>query len=301
LTGDATTKTILVLGAGGQVGHALCAAIGPDGARPIGRTRQAADITDAGTVEAAISECAADLVVNAAAFTTVDLAESQPESAFAVNRDGAAIVADRCARSGCPLIHLSTDYVFDGEKPGPYREDDAIAPVGVYGRSKAAGDAAVLETWDRVVIMRTAWIFSAQQNNFLTTMLRLGGERDAVSMVADQHGGPTAANDIAAAVLAIASAVLDGKQDGFGVFHFCGTPTTPWYGFARAIFEGAKRLGLPVPKDVVPITTKDYPTTARRPANSVLDCRRLAETYGIAQPDWRASLGHYLASLTKEK
>ncbi len=300
--------TVLVLGAGGQIGRARCSAPAPAGLQIIGRTRDQADITDTGLVEAAIGEVAADLIINAAAYTAVDQAESEAEAAFAVNRDGAAIVAECCAKAGCPLIHLSTDYVFDGEKPGPYREDDAIAPIGVYGRSKAAGEVAVGEKWDRAVIVRTAWVFSAQQNNFLTTMLRLGGERDAVSVIADQRGGPTAAADIATAVLAIAPAVLaiapailDGKQDGFGVFHYCGAPTTTWYGFAQAIFEVAERLGLAVPKDVVPITTKDYPTPARRPANSVLDCRRIAETYGITQPDWRTRLRHYLASLTKEK
>ena len=293
--------TVLVLGAGGQIGRALCTAPAPAGMRIIGRTRDQADITDTGSVEAAIGDITADLIINVAAYTAVDQAESEAEVAFAVNRDGAAIVAECCAKAGCPLLYLSTDYVFDGENSGPYREDDAIAPIGVYGRSKAAGEAAVVESWDRAVIVRTAWIFSGQQNNFLTTMLRLGGERDAVSVVADQHGGPTAAADIAAAVLAIASAILDGKKDGFGVFHYCGAPTTTWYGFAQAIFEDAERLGLPVPKDVVPITTQAYPTPARRPANSVLDCRRIAETYGITRPDWRTGLRHALATLTKEK
>ncbi|MFP6757761.1 MAG: dTDP-4-dehydrorhamnose reductase [Alphaproteobacteria bacterium] len=298
-----TDTNILVLGAGGQLGRALCTApaTAPADTRLIGRTRDQADITDTGSVEAAIGEVAADLIINAAAYTAVDQAESDADAAFAVNRDGAAIVAECCAKAGCPLIHLSTDYVLNGENAGPNREDDAIAPIGVYGRSKAAREAAVLEAWDRAVIVRTAWVFSAQQNNFLTTMLRLGGERDAVSVVADQRGGPTAAADIATAVLAIAAAILDGKPDGFGVFHYCGAPATTWHGFAQAIFEDAERLGLPVPKDVVPITTKDYPTPARRPANSVLDCRRIAETYGITQPDWRIGVRHALATLTKEK
>lgn len=296
-----TARTVLVLGAGGQVGRAIGAAPQRTGLRLIGRRHQDVDIADGQAVDDAFRADDPDLVINTAAYTAVDQAESEPEAAFATNHVGAAIVAQRCASIDIPLIHLSTDYVFDGTNPAPYREDDAIAPIGVYGRSKAAGEAAVIECSRRSVILRTSWIFSAQGKNFLTTMLRLGGERDTIRVVADQHGAPTAADDIANAVLAIASALLDGKQNGFGLFHFCGAPPTTWHAFACAIFEEAERHGMPVPTDVVPIATKDYPTPARRPVNSVLDCRKIAETYRIVQPAWHEGLRQYFETMSKKK
>jgi dTDP-4-dehydrorhamnose reductase len=233
-----------------------------------------------------------DLVINLAAYTAVDRAESEPESAWAVNCAGAAHVAAACGEGTTPLIQLSTDYVFDGCKLGAYREEDPVNPLGVYGRSKEAGERAVRAAVPHHIILRTAWVYGAHGTNFVKTMLRLGAERPSLRVVADQQGCPTAAADIASALMAIAGKIERGGAN-WGTFNFTGAGSTSWHGFAEEIFDVATGLGSwPVGSKplVEAITTDQYPTPARRPMNSVLDCRKIAETFGISPPQWRTSL-----------
>jgi len=282
---------ILVTGADGQIGRVLVAHADAAGHRVTGLGRHGLDILYTDSVDEALTLVAPQLVVNCAGYTAVDAAEDDEYLAFAVNRDGAANVAGACDDAGVPLIHLSTDYVFDGSKDRPWREDDPTAPLGVYGASKAAGEVAVRTIARRAIVLRVSWVFTAEGQNFVTTMRRLGAERGEISVVADQHGGPTAADDIADAILAMAPRLIDKTFRDWGTYHFCGAPPTSWHGFATAVFDG--RQG----PSVRAITTSDYPTKARRPANSVLDCTRIREVFGIEQPDWRASLATVLARL----
>jgi dTDP-4-dehydrorhamnose reductase len=222
----------------------------------------------------------------------VDAAETDSMAAYRANCDGPEALARLCAAAGVPLIHVSTDYVYDGEKPSPYVETDAVGPRSVYGPSKLAGERAVLATGARAIILRTAWVYAATGRNFVRTMLNLGQTRDSLRVVADQHGCPTAATDLASAILAIAHRI---EEDGWddarsGVFHAAGSGETTWHGLAMAVFEDASRRGVKTPSSVAAITTAEYPTPARRPANSRLDCTRLATAFGIRLPHWHESL-----------
>jgi dTDP-4-dehydrorhamnose reductase len=288
---------ILVFGAAGQVGCELVGLSWPDGLRAVGFDRAATDITDADAVARAFAEVHPALVVNAAAYTGVDKAEQEAPRALAVNRDGANNLAAACAQRNLPLIHLSTDYVFDGTKASAYVEDDPVAPLGVYGASKQAGEAVIRDALTRHVILRTAWVFGVHGSNFVKTMLRLGAERSELRIVADQQGCPTEAADIARAVARIAATLLGapGPQH-FGTFHYAGQPPTSWHGFAQAIFRRVAATGRPAPA-LSAITTADYPTPARRPANSVLDSGKLARIYGIAPCDWQGALDRVLGAL----
>jgi dTDP-4-dehydrorhamnose reductase len=282
-------RQLLVFGAGGQVGLELLRAAAPAGLAAVAVPRMAADICDPAAVAAALDRPGCAGVINAAAYTAVDRAESEPAAAHAVNRDGAANLARACAARGVPLIHISTDYVFDGTKDGPYEETDPVAPLGVYGASKATGEAAVRAALDRHLIVRTAWVFSPFGANFVKTMLRLGAERPELRVVDDQRGCPTAAADIAAALLVMARWALTDGFGGWGTYHFCSAESTTWCGFARAVFATAAVHGRPAPK-VAAITTAEYPTPAKRPANSVLSTARIGAAFGIEPPSWRASL-----------
>lgn len=282
---------LLVLGAGGQVGTELRRARLPSGMMLTALDRAGLDITDRAAIDAAIRRERPDLVVNAAAYTAVDKAESDADAAFAANAAAPGHIAEACAKAGIPLIHISTDYVYDGSKIGPYVEGDPINPLGVYGSSKAQGDAAVAAALAEHVILRTAWVYSAHGGNFVKTMLRLANERPSLRVVADQHGAPTAAADIAAAVIAVAARIGAG-EGRWGVFHFTGAGTATWHEFAEAIVAMA---GKTVP--VAAIATADYPTPARRPANSVLDCAKIAAAYGIAARPWRDALADVVAEL----
>ncbi len=283
------TRPILVTGGTGQLATAL-AAQGGERIHRVGRP--AFDFDQPDTIEAMFGAARPGLVVNAAAYTAVDAAESDADAAFRANRDGPQTLARLCAGAGIPLIHVSTDYVYDGEKPSPYVETDAVGPRGVYGASKLAGETAVLASGARAIILRTAWVYAATGRNFVRTMLNLGQTRDELRVVADQHGCPTAAADLASAILAIAHRIeADGWDDArSGVFHAAGTGETTWHGLAMAVFQEASRHGGKTPGTVAAITTAEYPTPARRPANSRLDCSRLAATFGIRLPDWHESL-----------
>jgi len=285
---------ILVFGCNGQVGREVLRAAPPEFS-VAGIDRAEADITDPNAVARALDAHSPAIAINAAAYTAVDQAESERDRAFAVNRDGAGIIAKACAARGVALFHLSTDYVFDGTKRGAYVEDDPIAPLSVYGRSKAEGEAAVRAALDRHVILRTEWVYAAHGKNFVRTMLRLGDERDELRIVDDQRGSPTSARSIARTILAVARN-LAARPNGFGTFHYTDAGETSWRGFAEAIFRHAAASGRRVPK-LVPIATADYPTPARRPLNSVLDCRRVESVHAVRRTSWQEELAAVMDEL----
>jgi dTDP-4-dehydrorhamnose reductase len=286
---------LLVLGGDGQVGCELRRLTWPAGYRIAAFDRNDLDIALREQVVATMARERPDIVINAAAYTAVDRAESEPEIAWASNCTGPANLAAACHDAAIPLIHLSTDYVFDGTKAGPYCEDDPVHPLGVYGRSKDAGDRAVRGALARHVILRTAWLYSAHGHNFVKTMLRLAAERPVLRVVADQIGSPTSAADLAAAIGAIVQQVTVGNSS-WGTYNFAGGGAVSWHGFAEAIFELAAPWRGPPPL-VEAIATADYPTPARRPANSVLDCRRIGEAFGIVPRPWREALAEVIAEL----
>ncbi len=278
---------LLVTGCKGQVGAEVMRRAPLHGHAAVGCDLPELDITDPAGVAAALDGCA--VLINAAAYTAVDKAESEPERAYAVNETGPRVLAAACAARGVPLLHISTDYVFDGSKAGAWVEDDPVAPLGVYGASKAAGEAAVRETWPDHLILRTSWVYAAHGGNFVHTMLRLGAERDELRVVDDQIGAPTAAGDIAEALLIVAGAYARGDRDRFGTFHYTAEGTTSWAGFADAIFDAAAYVWGRRPV-VTPIPTAAYPTPARRPANSVLDCSRIIAAFAPPRRPWRVAL-----------
>ena len=243
-----------------------------------------------------VSEFRPTAIINAAAHTAVDKAETDIDASYAINRDGPAFLAEAAQQVGAVLLHISTDYVFAGDKYELYVETDPVDPQGVYGASKLAGEVAVAEFCSRHLILRTAWVFGEHGNNFVKTMLRVGAQRDSLGVVADQFGGPTYAGDIAAALLTMAQQALQPDFSAWGVYHYAGEPHVSWYQFAKAIFQVAEEQGLlaRLPQ-VNGITTAEYPTPARRPANSRLDCRKIQLVFGIAPSDWQAALQHIRA------
>jgi dTDP-4-dehydrorhamnose reductase len=289
---------VLVAGREGQVARALLARLLPEGHEVTALEPPELDLTSRESIAGAMRAARPDLVVNAAAYTAVDRAEDQAELAFAVNRDGAAWLAAAAAEAGAPFVHFSTDYVFDGLKGSPYVETDRTNPLGVYGRSKEEGERAVLAANPRSVVLRTAWVCSPDGANFVKTMLRLAAERDELRVVADQHGAPTFAADLAEAVARMAPRLLASApgDEAYGLFHLSGAPHTTWHGFTDAILDGAAARGRKRPK-LTPITTADYPTRAARPADGRLDCTRIGRVHGITPADWRTSLSHTLDAL----
>ncbi|NUS39501.1 MAG: dTDP-4-dehydrorhamnose reductase [Lysobacter sp.] len=296
---------ILLLGADGQLGTELRRSLSPlGGIVPAtlagtldGQPCERADFADPGSLPALVERVAPDIVVNAAAHTAVDRAESERDLAWRINADAPGALADACARRGAWLVHYSTDYVFDGNGTRPYREDDPPAPPGVYGASKLAGEDAVRASGARHMIFRTAWVYAAHSHNFLRTMLRVGAERDVLRVVADQVGTPTPA----ALIADVTAHALQHPPAGSGTWHLTPTGQTSWHGFAEAIFAGAVERGLlPRAPKVEPITTADYPTPAARPAYSVLDTRRLRADFGVALPSWQDGLGRVLDQLARD-
>jgi dTDP-4-dehydrorhamnose reductase len=288
-------RPILVTGGTGQLATALATAA----TVPICRVgRPAFDFDQPESIRAAFHRANPRLVVNAAAYTAVDAAEKDADAAYRANRDGPAELARLCEAAGVPLIHVSTDYVFDGAKTEPYVETDPVAPQCVYGASKLAGEEAVLDACKRAVVLRTSWVYAPAGRNFVRTMLTLGKTRDRLTVVADQKGCPTTAPDLATAILEIAARIDDtGWQDAYaGVFHAAGAGWTTWHGLASAAFADAARHGAPVPR-VDPITTADWPTPAKRPADSRLDCTKLAAVFGVRLPEWRPSLARTIDAI----
>jgi dTDP-4-dehydrorhamnose reductase len=280
----------LVFGTTGQVAREL-ARLCPPGVTATHLGRTAADLADPAACAAAVLGHRPDIVLNAAAYTAVDRAETDEALARVVNGDSPAAIAAACARLGIPMLHISTDYVFGGSGTRPWQPDDPVAPLGAYGRSKLAGEAGLRASGARHAILRTSWVFSAHGANFVKTMLRLSETRDRLTVVADQVGGPTPAAEIALALWRMAGAYGAG-QGVDGTYHFAGQPDTSWADFARAIFAAAGR-----PVSVTDIPASDYPTPARRPENSRLDCTSLHAAYGIDRPDWRDGLARVLAEL----
>ena len=286
---------IIVTGSQGQLVRALGEQAGD--AEVVALGRPALDLADPATIFPAISAARPDLIVNAAAYTAVDKAESEPDLAQAINGAGAGHVAAAAARLGVPIIQISTDYVFDGSGTRAWAETDPVGPTSAYGRSKLAGEQAVAAATANHAILRTAWVHSAHGTNFVKTMLRLGAERQEVSVVADQFGNPTFAPDLADAVLAVARHLLASDAPALrGVFHAAGTGEACWADVAEAVFADAQAHGR-APVRVNRIATSDYPTPARRPANSRLNGARLAECHGIVLPHWRGSLRTCVARL----
>jgi dTDP-4-dehydrorhamnose reductase len=289
---------ILLFGAQGQLGRELVAAAHQAKLEVHGPREEEIDIADPQAVGDAIARLRPDIVVNAAAYTDVDRAESETDLAWRVNAIGPEVIADSVGRAGIPLIHLSTDYVFDGTKSGPYAEDDPVAPIGAYGRSKAAGEVAVRQAAPRHLILRTAWLYGRHGGNFVKTVIRLAAEREEIGIVADQFGSPTSAADLAQAIVRVAPRLLQAEAP-YGTFHLAGDGATSWFGFAEKIVAEQAGITGRRPK-VTPIATSEYPTAARRPLNSVLDCARFAETFGISLPSWQDSIGQVVASILAE-
>ena len=285
---------LLITGCDGQVGREVTSQ-----SKVLGWTVEAVrrgrlDITDLGGVRRAIRAFVPDVVVNSAAYTAVDKAESSLDTAFAVNRDGPKNLAIACADMDIPLVHYSTDYVFDGSKGTAYVESDQVAPLGVYGESKLAGERAVGEFCPKHLIFRTSWVFSPHGNNFVKTMLRLASERKVLSVVADQFGKPTCAAEIARLTLL----ALPGIGKYPGVYHLAQPDVTSWHGFSEAIFEEARRQSMVLKLERLnAIATSDYPTTAKRPANSDLICDKLESVFSVCIRPWRESLAEVIYKL----
>jgi dTDP-4-dehydrorhamnose reductase len=261
------------------------------GLQMIAASHAECDISNQSLVNTFITHHAPDLVINSAAYTAVDKAEVDNECARAINSQGPANLASACFKLNIPLLHISTDYVFDGFCDTPYGEDDQPNPQGCYGKTKLAGDEAVAKQLKQHIILRVAWVFGACGNNFVRTMLRLGQDHDELRVVADQFGGPTWAGDIAITLLTIAKRYGKDGSIPWGTYHYSSVPAVSWYEFAQAIFAESVKLGLldKLPK-ITPITTAEYPTPAQRPQNSVLNCQKIQKQFGIKQPDWRLGL-----------
>ena len=287
---------VLVLGSQGQLGQCLQDQCTQTSYQVIYHCRADTDIANFAETSDNLSSLNPDVVVNASAYTAVDKAEMQQILANQVNHLAVDNLAKVCKKIGCFLIHVSTDYVFDGNASRPYQEDDQTNPQGVYGLSKLAGEIAIQRTDCRFLIIRTAWVFSEYGSNFFKTMLRLGAERDSLSIVGDQIGSPTYAQDIASLVVGLLPQI-ESDNVAIGVYHFCGDTPCSWYQFAKEIFSQAKNFGYQTPKQIKSIATKDYPTPAARPLYSVLDCRKIQSTFEIKKSNWRHGISRALTSL----
>jgi dTDP-4-dehydrorhamnose reductase len=280
---------ILVFGGNGQLGRELARAAAALRVMPLhALARTDVDIADRAAVAAAFTRWQPALIVNAAAYTKVDRAETDVEEARLANEVGPAVVASACATAGIPMVHVSTDYVFDGTKDGAYLESDPVCPINVYGRTKCAGEHAVRSVLKSHVIVRTAWVYSEFGHNFLKTILGLAATRDELRIVADQHGSPTSARELADAILRIAPRLMR-REQVWGTYHFTADGVTTWHGFASRIVAAQAPASGRAPL-VVPIKTIDYPTPAQRPANSQLDCRLFARVFGFSGRPWTADV-----------
>ena len=285
---------VLVFGHSGQVATELCA-LDSEAIQITALARADADLTDPAACAAAIDAHAPDAVINAAAYTAVDKAESDADTAQIINADAPAAMARACVARDIPFVSISTDYVFSGTGDTPWAPADPTDPQSVYGRTKRDGEVAIVKVGGRYAVLRTSWVVSAHGNNFVKTMLRLGAEREALTIVADQIGGPTGAAEIARACIKIAKTLVS-EPEKSGIHHFAGAPDTNWADFARAIFDAAK-----IPCAVTNIPSSDYPTPAKRPLNSRMNCSVTEAALGIPRPDWRESLTHILTQLDFSK
>lgn len=300
MRGAPAKQRVMVTGAGGQLGRALLHAEWPDSIAAVGVAHDSLDIASAGAVDRAVAEGGFSAVVNAAAYTAVDNAERDRDRAFAVNHQGALNLARACARNGAVLVHVSTDYVFDGTKPEPYVESDPINPASIYGRSKAAGEEAIRAHLDRHVILRTAWLFSAGPNNFVSRILQLAQQRPELTIVSDQMGNPTSATDLASAIVRLLHTALM-RDDGipWGTYHCVNAEAASWHDLARAAIDQAGPR-LPCRAAVRSIASADYPQAAPRPANSRLDCGKIDSAFGIRLCPWREALAPIVNEIVTE-
>ncbi|CCG41170.1 dTDP-4-dehydrorhamnose reductase [Magnetospirillum molischianum] len=290
---------VLVTGVDGQVGGAVMAAQPVAGCHLIPANRTRLNLCDEQSIREAMAECRPDVVLNCAAYTAVDRAENETDLAHAINAQGPAVLAELCGKRGIVLLHLSTDYVFDGTKASAYLPDDPVSPLGVYGATKEAGERAVRAACPQHFLLRTSWVYASRGHNFVRTMLRLGRERDLLKVVADQRGSPTAAMDLASALASLLQRLAEGETLPPGTWHITNAGSTTWHGFAEAIFELATPMLGRHPK-IVPITTAEYPTPARRPANSVLDCSSTKAGLGISLRHWRDALADVVADIVNQ-
>ena len=296
------TRTVLVAGCGGMLGRDLTALLEEAKCPAVGLDLPGLDITNPLSVQACFDDIRPGLIVNCAAYTDVDRAETDREAAFSANRDGPAHLADACRRTGIPLIHVSTDYVFEGTAGRPCREDDLVRPAGVYAASKWEGEQAIRSRLPRHFIVRSSWLFGAQGRNFVKTMLRLAKDREELRVVADQYGCPTWTVDLGRALVQLCLHALAGAgEPAWGTYHFCGEGPVNWHNFAEAIIEeGRKHTRLRCAR-VLPITTAEYPCAAARPAWSVLDCSKITAVFGIIPPSWRRGLEETVSAIYREE
>lgn len=291
---------ILIIGSNGQLGYELCQRVKKHDFTSFPFDLPEFDVTDKTSVQKTVTESNASLVINASAHTAVDRAESEPEIAFRVNHEGPLNLAESCAQAGIPLIHVSTDYVFDGCKKSPYLETDPVCPINVYGKSKVQGESAVRDRLNEHIILRTSWLYGVHGNNFVKTMLRLGKENETLRVVTDQYGCPTYAGDLAEAILTIANHYCENRNTAWGTYHFCGKGETSWHGFAEKIFELAKEHDCLKVKKVDPIIMEESPAPAQRPAITVLDCTKLSKAFNITPVPWEESLIKVISKLCKQ-
>ncbi|MFN0059179.1 MAG: dTDP-4-dehydrorhamnose reductase [Planctomycetota bacterium] len=288
---------ILLTGAGGQLGTEVLRVVRGFGHEVTALARSDLEVSDRASVDACLHRYGPQLVINAAAYTAVDAAEQDAARADATNHAGPAALAASCDKVGAALFHISTDYVFDGSQTRPYAVNDATCPLGVYGRSKWQGEVAVRERLAEHVIVRVSWLFGVAGKNFVRTILRLARERDELRVVADQHGCPTPARQLALFLLELATRYERVGALAWGTYHYCGQPATTWHDFATEIVARARTREPLRAARVTAITTAEFPTPARRPANSVLDCSETFRVFGVAAPDWRVELDRVLDEL----
>ncbi|MUK38105.1 dTDP-4-dehydrorhamnose reductase [Aliivibrio fischeri] len=288
---------VLITGCYGQVGHCLTEQlVDEEGTIVLSLDRDQLDITNQDAVNTIVDDFQPTIIINAAAHTAVDKAEEEVDLSYAINRDGPSYLAQAAQRVGVPILHISTDYVFEGNKIGEYVESDITNPQGVYGESKLAGEIAVVNACDKHIILRTAWVFGENGNNFVKTMLRLGATHNALSIVGDQFGGPTYAGDIAYALIKIAKRITQGDEIEYGVYHYSGLPHVSWFEFANAIFDTAVEQKVILNKpSLTSITTDQYPTSAKRPSNSRLSTDKITSNFGIKASDWAVALNNIQA------
>ncbi|GMM89476.1 dTDP-4-dehydrorhamnose reductase [Vibrio fortis] len=288
---------VLITGCYGQVGSCLTKQlVSNENITVCALDREHLDITNQDAVNAAVAEFEPTIIINAAAHTAVDKAEEEVGLSYAINRDGPKYLAQAAQRVGAAILHISTDYVFEGDKIGEYTEIDATNPQGVYGESKLAGEIAVAAACEKHIILRTAWVFGESGNNFVKTMLRLGESRDALSIVGDQFGGPTYAGDIANALIQIAKRIDHDDIAEYGVYHYSGLPHVSWFEFADAIFDIAVDNKILAKKPTLTnITTDQYPTPAQRPSNSCLNTEKIVQGFSVTASDWKAALNNIQA------
>jgi len=292
---------MLITGANGQLGRELVRQGRALNIALHAFKRQELDITQPNQVNTIVAKASPSLVVNAAGYTNVDKAEAEADLAFEVNKIAPAYLARCCADRNIALLHISSDYVFDGIKGKPYHETDPIAPLGIYGQSKAQGEVAIRSVLKNHIILRTSWLYGVYRHNFVKTMLGLGTQKKTIPVVADQFGSPTSAADLAAAVLSIAAKIGSAADPDWGTYHYCGNGVTSWHGFAKEVLQLASSYVPLQTKHIEAITTAEYPTPAKRPPYSALDCSRIKKVFGITPKPWQQSLKRTIDRVFSEK